>query len=88
MEFSSFCDCTKPVCFHRLEKLLESLLSTLKGTELWDGTPSVIPQFEQIIRSLVNTVQAQNGEYTTEQQGCCLTFVYPRQVYQFIDPND
>ncbi|XP_033990287.1 uncharacterized protein abca12 isoform X2 [Trematomus bernacchii] len=44
----------------KLEKLLESLLSTLKGTELWDGTPSVIPQFEKIIRSLVNTVQAQN----------------------------
>ncbi|KAF3843012.1 hypothetical protein F7725_001861 [Dissostichus mawsoni] len=44
----------------KLEKLLESLLSTLKGTELWDGTPSFIPQFEKIIRSLVNTVQAQN----------------------------
>ncbi|KAK5861274.1 hypothetical protein PBY51_022684 [Eleginops maclovinus] len=44
----------------KFEKVLESLLSTLNETELWDGTPSVIPQFEKVIRSLVNTVQAQN----------------------------
>lgn len=56
--------------------MLGALLSTLKGTELWDSVPSVIPLFEKIIGSAVNNMQAENGE-NTEQQGCCLTFVKP-----------
>ncbi|XP_070770245.1 uncharacterized protein abca12 [Enoplosus armatus] len=44
----------------KLEKLLEALMSTFKGTELWDSVPSVIPLFEKIIGSVVNNMQAEN----------------------------
>ncbi|XP_070831676.1 uncharacterized protein abca12 [Chaetodon trifascialis] len=46
--------------WNKLEKMLEALLSTLKGTELWDSVSSVIPLFEKIIGSMVNTTQAEN----------------------------
>ncbi|XP_044072836.1 LOW QUALITY PROTEIN: glucosylceramide transporter ABCA12 [Siniperca chuatsi] len=44
----------------KLEMLLEALLSTLKGTQLWDHVPSVIPLFEKIIGSTVTNMQAEN----------------------------
>ncbi|XP_071316090.1 ATP-binding cassette sub-family A member 13 [Trachinotus anak] len=46
--------------WHKLEKMLEALLSTLEGTELWHNVSSVIPLFEKSIGSLVNSIQAQN----------------------------
>ncbi|XP_042350102.1 glucosylceramide transporter ABCA12 [Plectropomus leopardus] len=46
--------------WNKLEKILEALLSTLKGTEIWDSVPSVIPAFEKIVGSTVNSIQAQN----------------------------
>lgn len=54
-------------CFDRLEKILKALLSTLNGTEVLDSVPSVIPQIEKIIRSMVKSMQAQNGKRTTKQ---------------------
>lgn len=48
--------------------MLEALLSTLKGTELWHSVSSVIPVFEKIIGSMVNSTQAENGENAAEQQ--------------------
>ncbi|TMS06801.1 ATP-binding cassette sub-family A member 12 [Larimichthys crocea] len=44
----------------KLEKILKALLSTLNGTEVLDSVPSVIPQIEKIIRSMVKSMQAQN----------------------------
>ncbi|XP_033473300.2 uncharacterized protein abca12 [Epinephelus lanceolatus] len=43
-----------------LERILEALLSTLSGTEIWDSVPPVIQVFEQVIGSTVNNIQAQN----------------------------
>lgn len=45
----------------KLEEMLEALLSTLKGTELWHSVSSVIPVFEKIIGSMVNSTQAENA---------------------------
>ncbi|XP_037645999.1 uncharacterized protein abca12 isoform X4 [Sebastes umbrosus] len=45
--------------WEKLEKILEALLSTFKGTEPWD--PSVIPMLEKIIGSIVNNIQGQNA---------------------------
>uniref|UniRef100_A0A8C3AW17 ATP binding cassette subfamily A member 12 n=1 Tax=Cyclopterus lumpus TaxID=8103 RepID=A0A8C3AW17_CYCLU len=47
--------------WHKLEEILDALLSTLQGTEQWDSVPSVILKFEKIIGSMVNSMQAQNG---------------------------
>ncbi|XP_040913792.1 ATP-binding cassette sub-family A member 12 [Toxotes jaculatrix] len=44
----------------KLEKMLETLLSTLEGTELWDNVSSVIPLLEKSIGSMVNNMQAEN----------------------------
>lgn len=46
--------------WHKLEKMLEALLSTLKGTELWENVQSVIPAFEKIVESAVKNTQAEN----------------------------
>ncbi|XP_049449720.1 glucosylceramide transporter ABCA12 isoform X5 [Epinephelus fuscoguttatus] len=43
-----------------LERILEALLSTLSGTEIWDSVPPVIQVFEQVIGSTVNNIEAQN----------------------------
>ncbi|XP_034550567.1 uncharacterized protein abca12 [Notolabrus celidotus] len=45
----------------KLEEIIESLLSILKETELWESVPSVIPLFEKIVGSLVNNMQAENA---------------------------
>ncbi|XP_050926506.1 LOW QUALITY PROTEIN: glucosylceramide transporter ABCA12 [Lates calcarifer] len=45
----------------KLEKMLEALLSTLEGTELWNNVSYVIPLFEKSIGSVVNTMQAENA---------------------------
>lgn len=60
---------------YRLEKMLRSILSTLEATEFWDTATSVVPLLEKIIGSMENNMQAENGENTTKQQGCCLMFV-------------
>uniref|UniRef100_A0A7N6BK81 ABC transporter domain-containing protein n=1 Tax=Anabas testudineus TaxID=64144 RepID=A0A7N6BK81_ANATE len=44
-----------------LEKMLETLLSTFEGTELWDNASSVIYQFESIVGAMVNIEQAENA---------------------------
>ncbi|XP_070694461.1 uncharacterized protein abca12 [Pempheris klunzingeri] len=44
----------------KLEEVLEALLSTFKGTELWENVQSVIPLFEKIVGSTVNNMQAEN----------------------------
>ncbi|TKS67339.1 ATP-binding cassette sub-family A member 12 [Collichthys lucidus] len=44
----------------KLEKILKALLSTLNGTEVSDSVPSVVPQIEKIIGSMVKSMQAQN----------------------------
>ncbi|XP_049904471.1 glucosylceramide transporter ABCA12 isoform X1 [Epinephelus moara] len=46
--------------WNELERILEALLSTLSGTEIWDSVPPVIQVFEQVIGSTVNNIQAQN----------------------------
>ncbi|XP_031714357.1 ATP-binding cassette sub-family A member 12 [Anarrhichthys ocellatus] len=46
--------------WQKLEEILHTLLSTLKGTEQWDSVPTVNLQFEKIIGSMVNNMQAQN----------------------------
>uniref|UniRef100_A0A3Q1H078 ABC transporter domain-containing protein n=1 Tax=Anabas testudineus TaxID=64144 RepID=A0A3Q1H078_ANATE len=51
---SSHCHCS-------LEKMLETLLSTFEGTELWDNASSVIYQFESIVGAMVNIEQAENA---------------------------
>lgn len=48
--------------FYRLEEVLEALLSTFQGTELWDSVPSAIPLFEIIIGNTVKSMRAENGE--------------------------
>ncbi|XP_040004739.1 ATP-binding cassette sub-family A member 12 [Xiphias gladius] len=47
--------------WEKLEKMLEALLSTLEGTELWNNVSSVIPLFEKNIESMVNIMQAENA---------------------------
>uniref|UniRef100_A0A671U5T1 ATP binding cassette subfamily A member 12 n=1 Tax=Sparus aurata TaxID=8175 RepID=A0A671U5T1_SPAAU len=42
----------------KLEKVLEALLSTFRGTELWDSVTAVIPVFEKVIGSEVKNTQA------------------------------
>ncbi|KAM9346860.1 uncharacterized protein ABDE67_011175 [Symphorus nematophorus] len=47
--------------WEKLEKILGVLLSTFRGTELWDGVPSVIPLLEKVIGNMVNNVKAQSA---------------------------
>ena len=61
------------VFYHSLEKTLQSLLSSLEGTELWHNVSSVVPLFEKILGSLLNSMQAENGKNTTRQRGYYLT---------------
>lgn len=58
---------------HRLEKVLEALLSTFRGTELWDSVTAVIPVFEKVIGSEVKNTQAMTGKHTTKQ---LLSYMY------------
>lgn len=51
---------------HRLEKMLEVLLSTLSEAGLWDNITSVVPQLETVIGSMVSTTQAENGKNPQE----------------------
>ncbi|CAJ1079858.1 uncharacterized protein abca12 [Xyrichtys novacula] len=46
--------------WHKLEKIIEALLSVLKATGQWEHVPPVIPLFEKIIGSVVNNMQAEN----------------------------
>ncbi|XP_069010699.1 uncharacterized protein abca12 [Embiotoca jacksoni] len=46
--------------WEKLQQMLETLLSTLEGTELWNSFPSVIALFEKIIKTMVKTTQAEN----------------------------
>lgn len=50
---------------YRIEKLVEGLLSMLRGTELWDCVPTVIPLAEKVMASIVRNIQAENGKATT-----------------------
>lgn len=54
------------ICY-RLEQMLGTLLSTLEGTELLDNLMSVIPQFEKMVGTLVENIQAGNGENVKEE---------------------
>lgn len=44
--------------------MLESLLSTFEGEELWSNITSVMPVFEKLTEALVKNMQAENGEKT------------------------
>ncbi|XP_019750907.1 uncharacterized protein abca12 [Hippocampus comes] len=46
--------------WHKLEKMLEAVLTTLSITQPWDNVTAVIPYFEQIIACMVNTQHAEN----------------------------
>uniref|UniRef100_A0A3P8QCK2 ABC transporter domain-containing protein n=1 Tax=Astatotilapia calliptera TaxID=8154 RepID=A0A3P8QCK2_ASTCA len=46
--------------WNKLEQMLGTLLSTLEGTELLDNLMSVIPQFEKMVGTLVENIQAGN----------------------------
>ncbi|CAI5656359.1 unnamed protein product [Oreochromis niloticus] len=46
--------------WNKLEQVLGTLLSTLEGTELLDNLTSVIPQFEKMVGTLVENIQAGN----------------------------
>nr|XP_046260291.1 glucosylceramide transporter ABCA12 [Scatophagus argus] len=52
----------------KLERMVKALLSTFKGTELWDSIPSVIPLFEKVIGSMVSQIQAENEMILNLQQ--------------------
>ncbi|PWA31216.1 hypothetical protein CCH79_00002910, partial [Gambusia affinis] len=43
-----------------LEQMLESLLSTFEGEELWSNITSVMPVFEKLTEALVKNMQAEN----------------------------
>ncbi|XP_036965803.1 ATP-binding cassette sub-family A member 12 isoform X3 [Acanthopagrus latus] len=44
--------------WEKLEKILETLLSTIRGTELWNSVTAVTPVFEKVIGSEVKNTQA------------------------------
>ncbi|KAG7227448.1 hypothetical protein INR49_005262 [Caranx melampygus] len=44
----------------KLEKMVEALLSTFEGTELWHNVSSVLPLIEKSTEIIVNNTQAQN----------------------------
>ncbi|XP_071381008.1 uncharacterized protein abca12 [Centroberyx affinis] len=46
--------------WNKIEKVLETLLSTLKGTPLWDSIPPVASLLEKVIGAMVNNSQAEN----------------------------
>uniref|UniRef100_UPI003AAEC31A uncharacterized protein abca12 n=1 Tax=Centroberyx gerrardi TaxID=166262 RepID=UPI003AAEC31A len=46
--------------WNKIEKMLEALLSTLKGTPLWDSIPPVASVLEKVIGAVVNNSQAEN----------------------------
>ncbi|XP_051937575.1 glucosylceramide transporter ABCA12 [Hippocampus zosterae] len=46
--------------WHKLQKMLEVVLTTLSKTQPWDNVTAVIPYFEQIITCMVNTQYAEN----------------------------
>ncbi|XP_077435659.1 uncharacterized protein abca12 [Vanacampus margaritifer] len=46
--------------WHKLEKMLEAVLSTVSGTQQWDNVTAVVPYFEKTIACMVNTKQAEN----------------------------
>lgn len=48
--------------YYRLEKLLKAVLSTLKGTQLWEQVPRVAALFETVMGPVVHNLQAENGE--------------------------
>lgn len=74
------CSCTECLVYcHRLEMVVESLLSTFEGTELGHNVSSVLPLIEKSIGIITNNTQAQNGKNATKQQGCGAAFVLPGQ---------
>ncbi|XP_077392009.1 uncharacterized protein abca12 isoform X2 [Festucalex cinctus] len=46
--------------WHKLEKMLEAVLSTVSEMQPWDNVTAIIPYFENIIECMVNTKQAEN----------------------------
>ncbi|XP_061548446.1 glucosylceramide transporter ABCA12 [Phycodurus eques] len=46
--------------WHKLEKMLEAVLSTLNDTQPWDNVTYVLPYFEKIIACMVYDKQAEN----------------------------
>lgn len=50
---------------YRFEKMVEGLLSMLRGTEVWDSVPTVIPLAEKVMARIVRNIQAGNGKATT-----------------------
>lgn len=60
---------------HRLEEIIEALLSFIEETELWDSVTPVIPLFEKIVATLVNNMQAENGENTQNWQDSVLKLI-------------
>lgn len=52
---------------YRFEKIVEGLLSMLRGTEVWDSVPTVIPLAERVMAIIVRNIQAQNGKATTKK---------------------
>lgn len=52
---------------NRFEKMVEGLLSMLRGTEVWDSVPTVIPLAEKVMARIVRTIQAENGKATTKK---------------------
>ncbi|KAK2839662.1 hypothetical protein Q5P01_013402 [Channa striata] len=67
-----------------LEKILETLLSSLQGTELWDNISSDIPQFQNIVGSMVNIVEAEN-EMILSLQTPLLTLM--REIAQSVNTS-
>ncbi|XP_054642461.1 uncharacterized protein abca12 isoform X2 [Dunckerocampus dactyliophorus] len=48
------------VTWHKLEKMLEALLSILSETEIWDDVTSVVPYYKKTVAFMVNTTNAEN----------------------------
>lgn len=55
--------CTQTLCvFLRLQQMMENLLLTVKGTDVWNSVP-----FEFVIEDTVKLMQVENGENTSAQ---------------------
>ena len=52
---------------HRLEMMLNTLLSMLQETSLWEDDVPVALIIETILQTQVQTMQAQNGEFPKQQ---------------------
>ena len=68
---------------YRLKQMLEAILSTIEGTDMWNATKNVIPLFEKLMERMVKDTQAESGANTTDQQKCCFAvkswIIYPEK---------